>query len=77
MSNHKIWIHTINPLMPKLNPPPSTLVAIRLFKGLTARHIYIYMSFGDKGLNLNVCHIAFKAFGSRSVFGSDNVISLD
>ena len=32
--------NVFNPLMPELNPPPpATLVAIRLFKGLTAQHI--------------------------------------
>ena len=36
------WDHTcwIIPLAPELNPPPSTLMAIRPFKGLIARHIY-------------------------------------
>jgi len=38
---------TINPLAPELNPPPpptlSTLMAVQPFKGLTARHIYIYI----------------------------------
>jgi len=35
----------INPLTPELNPPPTpaTLMAVWLFKGLTARHIYIYV----------------------------------
>ena len=31
-------------------PPPATLMAVWPFKGLTVRHIYIYMSFGAKGL---------------------------
>jgi len=39
----------LNPLAPELNPTaPATLVAIGLFKGLTARHTY--MSFGGYGL---------------------------
>jgi len=34
------------------SPPPTNLMAIRPFKGLTAR--YIYMSFGAKGLNVTL-----------------------
>jgi len=48
------------PLAPELNPHPLfTLMAIRPFKGLTVRHIY--MSFGAKGLrpcsNTNVAFV--------------------
>ena len=50
---HGKWVPLLNHLAagiksfsPELNPPPpTTLVAVRLFKGLTARRIY--MSFGS------------------------------
>jgi len=37
------------------SPPPSTLMAVQPFKGLTARHIY--MSFGAKGLTSKMWYL--------------------
>ena len=46
----------INPLTAELSPPhpAATLVAVRLFKGLTVQHIYIYIFI--RQLSVNYIH---------------------
>jgi len=48
-----IYSYNLKLLTPELNPPPSRhLMAVRLFKGLTARHIYVVWRLRVNGNNM-------------------------